>query len=331
MRFLRTRGRIRREAADWVARLGAGGDQEDLAGFRQWYEADRRHADAYDRLAAIWSAAGRVRPSPAAEAPRERSVGWGRPVGLALAASLVAAIALVAILLSGSRWLPGSGTSAEQSFSLASGIGEIKQVDLPDGSRVVLDSASRIDIRFSATERRLVLGDGRARFIVAHETRPFIVSAASSEVIATGTVFDVSLIRNRLAVYLLEGSVEVRQANGSRGGGVHRLAPGQKVVIGGGGAPAVRQLPARGDASWPRHMLEFDDTPLEEAVALANRYSRVQLRIVDERTRSLRVTGAYRAGDVAGFARSLAAAFGLRLETQPDGSLLLAHPEADAR
>ena len=70
-------------------------------------------------------------------------------------------------------------------------------------------------------------------------------------------------------------------------------------------------------------MLEFDDTRLDEAAALANRYSKVQLRLGDERIRSLRVNGAFRAGDVAGFARSLATAFDLRVVRQPDGSLLL--------
>jgi ferric-dicitrate binding protein FerR (iron transport regulator) len=56
MAFFRTRGRIRREAADWLARLGGGADEESHAAFRRWYDADPRHAEAYDRMAAICSA-----------------------------------------------------------------------------------------------------------------------------------------------------------------------------------------------------------------------------------------------------------------------------------
>jgi transmembrane sensor len=74
---------------------------------------------------------------------------------------------------------------------------------------------------------------------------------------------------------------------------------------------------------WPTRMLEFDGTRLEEAAALASRYSEVQLKLGDERIRGLRVSGTFRAGDIAGLARSLAAAFDLRVITQPDGSLLL--------
>ena len=331
MSLFRTRGRIRREAADWVARLGSRADEETRDAFRRWYQADQRHAAAFDRMAAIWSAAGRASPSRLegrsgagpARSPR-------RSLGFAMAASLVAGIALVSVLLFGTRWLPDSARGEEETLSLASVIGEIKQVELPDGSRLVLDSGSRIEVRFTRSERRLTLREGRARFTVAHESRPFIVGAGSSEVIATGTVFDVSLIDDRLAVVLLEGSVEVRQRAASREAGVHQVQAGQKLVIAGDAAPVRRQA-ARGETLWPTNMLEFDDTPLHEAVAQVNRYSRIQLRLGDERTRNLRVSGAYRAGDVAGFARSLAVAFGLRLESQPDGSLLLAHPAPAAR
>jgi transmembrane sensor len=325
LRLFRTRDRIRREAADWVARLGPRGIEQSHPEFKRWYEADARHAEAYDRMSAIWSATGALSPgrlsSAAGEAPPRR------PFRFAMAAALAAGIFVAAAILLAKNWLPGAQSGSEQ-IALASGIGEIREVRLPDGSRVVLDSGSRAEARFSSAERRIVLREGRARFIVAHEARPFIVSAASNEVVATGTVFDVSLIRDRLAVLLIEGSVEVRETGHPRAG--QRLAAGQKLIVGGDG-PAVVQAAPRGETAWPRRMLEFEDTRLEEAAAMVSRYSRVQLRLGDERTRNLRVSGAYRAGDVSGFARSLAAAFGLRLTTQPDGGLLLESPKPDPR
>jgi len=321
MSFFRTSGRIRREAADWLARLGGGADEESHAAFRRWYEADSRHAEAYDRMAAIWSAAGRIE-APAikqqveAEAPRRP----GRRAGFALAACLAGGIALISILLLSSRWLPQSATEQLQSFATA--VGEIREVVLPDGSRLVLDTGSRVDARFTVSERLLTLHEGRARFIVAHEARPFIVRAASNEVVATGTIFDVSLIQDRVAVVLLQGSVEVRQRDGGRSNGVQRLAAGQRLTIA-GEAPPETQPATRGETLWPTRMLEFNETPLREAVALVNRYSRAQLLLANDRIGGLRVSGGYRAGDVAGFARSLATAFDLRVETRPDGTLLL--------
>ena len=323
MNFLpKSRSRIRHEAADWVARLANAATEEDRAAFASWREADPRHAEAYDRIAAIWNQAGRLSRPLAGSTRTGLASERPRAFGFALAASLAAPV-LVSVLLLGPRLLPGSA-SQQQPMLLAAAVGEIKEIGLPDGSRLTLDSGSRVEAVFSKTERKLTLRDGRARFQVAHEARPFLVRAGSSEVVATGTLFDVSLIRGRTDVVLLQGSVEVRSIGSRQVGGSRpeRLNPGQKLVFT-DSAPPERQRATRGDTTWPARMLEFDNTTLDEAVALANRYSKVQLKLGDERIRSLRVSGAFHAGDVAAFARSLAAAFDLRIIAQPDGSLLL--------
>ncbi len=320
--FPKSRARIRREASDWVVRLAEDASKEDFAAFRRWREADPRHADAYDRIAAIWNQAGRLSTSSAGgrlrpAVPSERP----RTFGLALAASLAAAI-LVSVLLLNSRWLAGS--SEQETMLFAAALGEIEEIDLPDGSRLILDSGSRIEADFTEAERNLTLKEGRARFKVAHEARPFAVRAGSSQIVATGTIFDVSLIGGRTSVLLFEGSVEVRANDDHQR--LEPLKPGQKLILS-ASASAQRQQATPADTVWPSRMLEFDATRLDEAAALANRYSRVQLRLGSERIRSLRITGAYRAGDVTGLARSLAAAFDLRLVSRPDGNLLLADRE----
>ena len=328
--FRKSRRRIRQEAADWAARLGAGADENMQADFRRWHEADRRNAEAYDRMAAIWSNSGRLSPARPAPSAAERTNGLAqRRLRFALAASIVAAVALLAVLALSGNWSPGSRPGAKPLF--ASAVGEIREIELPDGSRLILDSDSRVELSFSASERRLALQQGRARFTVAHESRPFIVAADSSEVVATGTVFDVSLWDNRLAVVLIEGSVEIRRPSApDQRPARHRLQAGQRLSIA-GSAPVVRQPASRGETLWPARMLEFDEARLEEAAALVNRYGGGQLSLGSDRIRNLRISGAYRAGDVDGFARSLAAAFGLRLEAQPDGSLLLTEPDPAAR
>lgn len=320
--FPKSRARIRKQASDWVARLEADATAEQLAAFEHWRNADPRHAEAYDRIASIWNQAGRLSRAPAAgQAPASAS-GTQGVRGFALAASL-AAVLLVSAILFGARLLPVPGPGP-QPVTLAAGAEEIRELVLADGSRVVLDSGSKVEAIFTRAGRRLTLKEGRARFRVAHETRPFSVRAGSTEVIATGTLFDVSLLGGRTAVLLLEGSVEVRPANNAaRGSGPQRLRPGQKLILANLGA-AERHKVTGEDLAWPSRMLEFDDVRLDSAAALVNRYSEVQLKLGDDRVRGLRVTGAFRTGDVAGFARSLAAAFGLELVKLPDGNLLLA-------
>lgn len=316
MRIFRTRGRIRREAANWVARLSGGAGEGDHAAFRAWYEADPRHREAYDRMAALWSASGKLSMPESSRA--RQAAGGNRRLGYAIAASFLALVAVALLLLRGNL----ADGRAEPGAAYATAHGELRQVVLPDGSRLTLDAGSGIEVRFSDSERRLVLREGRARFAVARESRPFVVAAGTNEVVATGTVFDVSLLGGRLAVVLLEGSVELRQGHVPAPRAVHRLTPGRRLIVEGESAPVVAPA-ARGDTSWADRMLEFDDTPLGEAVAVANRYGRVRIRLADERLAALRVTGAYRAGDTEGLARSLAAAFDLDLATAPEGNLIL--------
>lgn len=320
--FPKSRARLSREASDWVVRLSANASAEDHAAFRRWRDADPRHAEAYDRIASILNQAGRLARSPSAGAvPAEPSVGRPRAFGFALAASLAAAI-VVSVVMLGPRLLPGS--PEQETMLFAAALGEIKEIKLPDGSRLILDSGSRVETDFTKSERSLKLREGRVRFQVAHEARPFVVRAGTSEVVATGTLFDVSLIGGRTAVLLLQGSVEVRAFGTAKENErmPARLKPGQKLILSTSALPERTQA-TRGERNWPARMLEFEDTRLDEAAALANRYGRVQLRLGNERIRNLHVSGAFRAGDVAALARSLAAAFDLRLVTLSDGNLLL--------
>jgi transmembrane sensor len=322
--FPTSRARIRREASDWVVRLADRASKADLAAFNRWRQADSRHAEAYDRIAAIWNQAGGLsRSSGIGDLPKEARPGRPGRMVVALAALLTAAF-LVTTLLLGARWLPSAAPEQEPMLYVAA-VGEIREIDLPDGSRLMIDSASKVEAEFTRDERKLALKQGRARFQVAHEARPFVVRAGPSEVVATGTLFDVSLIGGRTAVVLIEGSVEVRGVGTppNRAGKVERLQPGQKLIVTASAAVERRQA-TPGDTSWSDRMLEFDNSRLDEAAAAANRYSRVQLRIGDNRIRGLRVSGAFRAGDVAGLARSLAAAFDLQIISLPDGNLLLA-------
>ncbi|WP_198526918.1 FecR domain-containing protein, partial [Sphingomonas sp. Ant20] len=83
-------------------------------------------------------------------------------------------------------------------------------VTLSDGSRLTLDTDTRVRMAYTRTERRLVLERGQALFEVAkHQTRPFVVTAGAQAVTAHGTAFDVRLETSAVRVALLEGLVSV--------------------------------------------------------------------------------------------------------------------------
>ena len=316
----RSSGRIRREAAGWVARRRGNPAESDEEEFQGWYNTSERHAAAYDRMSAIWDASGQVSLQLASPPPRNEANSYSAGRRMALAASVLALIVLAAGVL-----LQARTVAAPQPILLVSAVGEIVPYTLSDGSRIVLDTQSKVAIEISKHERRLSLLSGRARFIVARDPRPFTVFAAGREIVATGTTFDVSVIDADPVVHLLEGSLEVRGRGWTEGEPVARLRAGDDVVLVSSGGPLGRETKRTG-ASWTNHMLEFETTPLRVAVALANRYSRTQIRLADPALGGRQISGAFHVGDAKAFARSLAVAFELAIDRAADGTIVLFDP-----
>lgn len=325
--FLTRRERLRREAADWIARLNGPSAEADRAEFDLWYGSSPDHAAAYHRLTDIFQAAGRAqRPEGAAEAPVRAGRQRSRRVGYGFAAA-AAGVALLAFLVLSAR-TASPVPDARQQMAAFSTEGEGRRIVLVDGSAVLLSPGSGLDVTLGADERRLRLVRGEARFSVAHEARPFVVSAEGTEVFARGTQFIVRVGGGRTSVALVEGSVDVSYSPDRAGERRHtRLRPGERLVVETGRAPSSEAALAAPATVRPPDstsaMLEFDETPLREAVEQVSRGSSPSVRIGDQSLAGLRISGAFRRGDTAGFARSVAAAFNLEVGTAADGSLWL--------
>jgi transmembrane sensor len=123
-------------------------------------------------------------------------------------------------------------------------------------------------------------------------------------------------------VALIEGRVEVnsRTVMTSRG---RALRPGDRVAITPEGLLEEAVPVTSAELRWPTGMIVFENTPLAQVAAEANRYSQSRIVLGDVAAGRLRVTGTYRAGDTIGLARSLAAAFALTLQVMPSGEILL--------
>ena len=203
-----------------------------------------------------------------------------------------------------------------------------------------LNTAARVRMELGSAQRTVRIEGGEALFEVAKDAhRPFVVRAAGSEVVALGTAFAVRLAPERestgdaLAVTLIEGQVTIRPAPGSAEGTAPArpffMQPGERVRLseaadapnkGAKGAtiqvdrPRIDQVMA-----WKRSEAVFDDVSLSEAVAEMNRYSRTPIVLLgDESLTRRRVSGLFRTGDNAGYARAVAAVHGLVVQERPD-------------
>jgi transmembrane sensor len=210
---------------------------------------------------------------------------------------------------------------------VATRVGETRGVPLEDGSRMVLDTGSRVKVTFNATARDIELLQGQAHFEVAHEARrPFRVHTRAIEVVAVGTAFDVAALPARTTVTLIEGRVKVRAMTGAAAGDprVDMLTPGQQWGVDAAGRPlGEKEVKIADVTAWQRGNVVIDDDPLEEALAVINRYSNTRIVVRDPAVQSRHVSGTFRIGDVETEVVVLEHYFGLREISRSDREIVL--------
>ncbi len=310
--------RDERRAAEWLARLNRPVvAQDDLAAFRRWRE-DPGNDAAYHDLQLLWRRSGALSADPdiraaLAETARPKT----RPYAVRPRWMLAGPVTAAALLL-----VIGGATFASRPDTYVTSVGERSTIRLADGSTVQLDTDSRLEARWSRGARRLRLVRGQALFDVAHDAaRPFVVAAGSLQVTATGTRFDVRREAGGGKVTLLQGRVVVRASETSKA--TWTLTPGQEAASGPRPTPPRPADPELA-TGWTTGRLTFRDTSLEDALAEANRYSRVQMRLQpDARLAAVRVDGVFTAGDSAALAQALGDLYDLKTDRQANGDLVL--------
>jgi len=310
-------------AALMAARMRDPVGTQDRLILEEWLEINEANRQAWSNAQAAFEAFDGSEEDAVLQALRAEARG-ARPVTSVRRAGIVAAAVFAFLILGTMAWKSGilrdddqphvtiaqSGETPGQ--ILRTGKGQIRTTVLPDGSHVTLDADSVIAVAFSPGRRDLRLIGGRAYFDVRHDiARPFVVGAGTQEVVAVGTRFDVSVDRSGMSVLLVEGRVRV-SASGDGAPSLF-LDPGQRLVIGKGEKPSLTSVDPANAEQWRHRMLTFENEELSTVVATMNRYSSDRLIIRDGRVGALRITGTFRAGDPARFARAIAAIHPVRV------------------
>ena len=301
--------RIRREAADWFARLRAPGGQEMADDARQWAERDPAHAEALDRLGRHWDAARLVAHRPVDHVPPERARDRPR---FALAAS-IAALAILSVLFAATGLPPFAQQGRAQRISFETGTGEIRKLGFADGLTVTLDSRTRVSLEREGGRRRLRLDRGRIRIEARPGQWPLLVLGSERIDLVEGGEVDAAAGPEGPTVAAIRG----RLAFNLDGGAERRLEPGRRLALGPGQGGAVQGPVSSLGSQWASGAFEFESAPLGEVVALANGYSRTRLVLGNPVLASEKVTGRFRAGDIDGLAASIAAALDLKVTNGP--------------
>jgi len=309
-------------ASEWVAKIDRGLEEDETIALEQWLGTDKRCRGALARAQAVWRNLDRAQVFRIAEEAR-RAPPMVKPRRLtagAYGAVLLAVIASVGIGFIHTR------------NHLSTTVGEIRQVPLNDGSRVTLNTGSRIDVEYEAQVRIVRLESGEALFEVAKDPkRPFVVQAGNMRVRAVGTAF---LVRRRsdddVDVTVTTGTVDVWYET-HRESAV-RLKAGTATSLSGKTIAPPQDLTAlqiERAIDWKSGVVDLGGRTLGEAAAEINRYNKRSVVITDSRLAAQTLVGNVGTADPVAFAEAAAAMFDARVRNEGDRIILEPLPAAE--
>lgn len=271
------------DAAQWFAKLCASPNDPALqAQWQAWHGRSAEHQWAWQRLAELQTQLGSM-PQPLA---------WRVMDKLNLQASGLDRRTLLKCLMLG----VGVGSLGWQGYraapvwlaDLCTHTGEQRRETLADGTQLVLDTASAVDIAFDADTRLLVLRAGEIHVTTGKDGRPFVVRSAEGQMRALGTQFSVRQLdgQTRLSVYQHTVAVRPEQAATET-----LIDSGQSVSFGRRELLDTRSV-AAGEDAWVQGRLVVDGWRLDRLIAELQRYRPGYLGCAPE-VGHLRVSGTY--------------------------------------
>ncbi|MGY2397514.1 FecR domain-containing protein [Pseudomonas sp. SDO5271_S396] len=202
------------EAADWMVQLQSGSaTEEDRRAIAQWQGRSAQHAQAWQRAEAILgdfnSVPGAIAGDTLKRIGRKKSLGRRQALGLLLLAGPATWLAY--------RQKPWQNWTADQHTA----VGEQRQLTLPDGTHLLINTHSSLNIAFTDQLRRVELLQGEVMITTAKDPaavhRPFIVQTRHGTARALGTHFSVRVGEQRSRVAVLEGAVQMLPEQGGHG------------------------------------------------------------------------------------------------------------------
>ena len=219
---------------------------------------------------------------------------------VALASSVVLGLS-VALFWSASRDsdIASQITQRPAEIFYETAIGEQQTHLLEDGTKINLNTNSRIGIRFTPDARRLYLESGEVHVEVAKDpSRPLSVLAGEHIIQAIGTAFNIEIRPGQeIELLVTEGTVRIGEQQGSTDTGLKDveiilprsaivITAGQELVTGNEGkvAQPISSDDIQVKLSWRKGNLIFRGESLAEAVTRSRAIYRRRVRLSSMRT-----------------------------------------------
>lgn len=297
---------IAERAVEWMMELQSPPvPPEKIEQWQSWLRQDTQHALAWQRVEAFGerlSSLGAHAPIVHATLTTPPDSHLDRRTALK---TLVLAVSAGAIAWNGRDSKLWQNLSADY----RSGVGEQRSFDLLDGSRLLLNTDSAVNVHFDATVRQLQLlhGEMQVQVAIDRALRPFRANTAQGSIVTANGSF---LLRqapsfSRLAVR--EGVVTLYP---ERMAGV-RVEAGQQILFTGDEIGPLRELEAV-DHAWTDGILMAFDTPLGQFLQELSRYRHGHLGCARSLA-DVRVAGTYPLDDTERILQTLSVSLGVEV------------------
>lgn len=305
------------QATEWfVALKGLAQGEPEYAQWRVWINAHPLHQAAwqevqniqasFDQLASYGDhhAAKKALLSPRAMSRRGalKALGFG---GMAIFSGYLAK--------QYSPWRDWITNVVANNTGYQVAVGETRLFTLSEGTKLWLNTNSKVNVAYSIALRRVTLEMGELLIESAKDhalpNRPLVVDTMHGRIVALGTRFIVRLNGNRTFVAVFDGAVSVTPAHGQQ---AVTIQSGQQLEFTDQQWSPV-QTADQSHQAWTRGMLVADNRRLDDFIADLSRYRSGKL-LVSNDIGHLKLVGAYPLRDTDHILASITEVLPVRLK-----------------
>ena len=307
---------IRQQANDWVVKLETDSMTDgDEARFVEWMEQDERHGEAFYEAEQTWQLMQQVKQEQVVQVEVKQS-SW-------LLQSLMPIAATVLLVVSSMLWWQDLYFATMSDHYTKTG--QRLEQRLSDGSELILNTDSAVDIQFSDNKRLVKVLSGEVYVTVAPDkTKPFVVQIGDMQVTALGTEFIVRKDSDEQpSVIVTEHSVKVESTESSQVNLV--LNQGYKVSLNENteALSKAQAVDIEQAQSWRAGRYTFRDQSLQQVVDELSRYYDGKIVIRDKQLQQQKVSGVLDLDDPRNSLNNLARSLAIKVNSLSPYLLLL--------
>ncbi len=159
-------------------------------------------------------------------------------------------------------------------------------IALPDGTKVILNSGSKIKFPLNFSDRsRNIAFSGEAFFDVAKDSlKPMVIALSNDYYInVLGTTFNLKSYsgEEKMSATLYTGKIRIFSATSNRS---YEMRPNETITINGkdGKPKKIEEADPSAHSLWKEGILSFDETPMAEVIKSLERWHGLEIEVTDE-------------------------------------------------